>query len=88
MPEHPPVPAPRAPTVSVAARVCVPWPLVVLVKVTVASCIPAESVSACEFTVNVTIDPVDAVPEVAEGVSQFGTPDIEKPALPLGEFSV
>jgi hypothetical protein len=37
--------------------------------------------------VNVTVDPDDAVPEVAEGVSQFGTPDIEKPALPLGEFS-
>jgi hypothetical protein len=32
---------------------------------------------------NVTVVPEDAVPEVAEGVSQLGTPDIAKLMLPL-----
>jgi hypothetical protein len=38
--------------------------------------------------VNVTVDPDDAVPEVTEGVSQLGTPDILKAALPLGALNV
>jgi hypothetical protein len=31
---------------------------------------------------------IDAAPDVAEGVSQFGTPEIEKLTLPLDALSV
>jgi hypothetical protein len=37
----------------------------------------AARLFAFAFTVNVTVVPVDAVPEVEEAVSQFGAPEIE-----------
>src|ERR1700722_12345102 len=64
-------------TVSVAVRVWVPWPVLELVKVIVAVYVLAARLFAAEFTVNVTGVPDDAVPEVVEGVSQLGTPEIE-----------
>jgi hypothetical protein len=39
--------------------------------------VPTARLFAVAFTVNVTVVPVDAVPEVEEGVSQFGKPEIE-----------
>lgn len=88
LPEQPPVPVPRAPTIRIAVRVWVPWPLVLLVKVMVASYVLAASLSAFAFTANVTVVPDDAVPELNEWVSQVGTPDNEKPTLPLGALNV
>ena len=64
-------------TVRVAVRVWVPWPLVELVKVIVAVYVLAARLFALVFTVNVTVVPEDTLPEVAEAVSQLGTPDIE-----------
>ena len=65
-------------TVSVAVRVWVPWPVTVFVKVIVAVYVLGASEFAFAFTVKVTTVPeVEAVPEVEEGVSQFGTPEIE-----------
>jgi hypothetical protein len=64
-------------TVRVAVRVWVPWPVSELVKVIVAVYVFGARVFAFAFTVNVTLVPEDAVPEVEEGVSQLGTPDIE-----------
>jgi hypothetical protein len=63
-------------TVRLALRVWVA-PVPKLVKVIVAVYVPAARLFAFAFTVNITVVPEDAVPEVAEGVSQFGTPDIE-----------
>jgi hypothetical protein len=40
------------------------------------------------LTTNVTVVPVDAVPDVAEGVSQFGTLVMEKFTLPLAALIV
>jgi hypothetical protein len=40
--------------------------------------VPGARLFAFAFTVNVTVVPEDdAAPEVEEGVSQFGTPEIE-----------
>jgi len=39
--------------------------------------VPTPRLFAFAFTVNVTVVLVDAEPEVEEGVSQFGTPEIE-----------
>ena len=64
-------------TVSVAVLVWVPWPISELMKVIVPIYVLAARLFTFAFTVNVTVVPEDAVPEVAEGVSQFGTPDIE-----------
>jgi hypothetical protein len=76
-------------TVSVAVRFWVPWPVSELVKVIVAIYVLAARLFALALTVNVTIVPlVDAVPEVAEGVSQLGKPDIAKLMLPLVALSV
>jgi hypothetical protein len=47
-----------------------------------------ESLSAFALTVNLMVVPEDAVPEVLEGVSQLGTPDIEKLMRPLVALSV
>ena len=62
-------------TVSVAVR----WMLCPVpdVNVMVALYVLAARLFAFVFTVNVTVVPEDAVPEVAEAVSQVGTPDIE-----------
>jgi hypothetical protein len=49
-----------------------------LVKVIVAVYVLGARVFAFEFTAKVTTVPeVEAVPDVEEGVSQFGTPEIE-----------
>jgi hypothetical protein len=63
-------------TMSVAVRVWVPCPVSVSAKVMVALYVAAARVFAFAFTVNVTVVPDDAVPEVAEAVSQLGTPDM------------
>ena len=64
-------------TVRVAVLVWVPWPVPTLVKVIVALS-EAVRLLALEFTVNVTfVGVVDAMPEVEDGVSQFGYPEIE-----------
>ena len=73
-------------TVSVAVRWTL-WPLPDM-NVIVALYVLAARLFAVVFTVNVTVVPEDAVPEVAEGVSQLGTPDIEKLTLPLVALSV
>jgi hypothetical protein len=40
--------------------------------------VPGARLFAFEFTVKATVVPeVDTLPEVEEGVSQFGTPEIE-----------
>ena len=71
-------------TVRVAVRVWVPE----LSKVTVVGpYVPGVKLSALALMVNVTIVPVDAVPDAGEGVSQGG-PDIEKFTLPLDALSV
>ena len=64
-------------TVSVAVRVWVPWPVSELVKVIVAVYVLGARLFAFAFTVNVTVVPVDAVPEIEDAVSQEGTPEIE-----------
>ena len=76
-------------TVSVAVRVVLPWPLVVLVKVTVAGpYVAAARPFALAFTVNVTVvGDVVTVPEVAEAVNQLGMPEIEKFTDPLVALS-
>ena len=62
-------------TVSVAVRVWVPWPVSTLVKVIVAL---SEAVRLLALvTVNVTVVPEDAVPELGEALSQLGSPEIE-----------
>jgi hypothetical protein len=64
-------------TVSVAVRVWVPWP-VLEVKVIVAVYVLGAREFAFAFTAKVTTVPgEDALPEVEEGLSQFGTPEIE-----------
>src|SRR5712692_10134390 len=75
----------RALTVSVAVRLVLPWPLVVLVKVIVAGPdVPGARLLALAFTVKVTVvGDVVTVPEAAEAVSQLGTPEIEKLAEPV-----
>ena len=73
---------------SVAVRLCVPWPVSEFVKPIAAIYVPAARLFAFELTVKVTVVPVDTVPEVAEGVSQLGTPDIVKLMLPLEALSV
>src|SRR5712692_3384217 len=72
-------------TVSVAVRLVLPWPLVVLVKVMVAGPdVPGARLFALAFTVKVTVvAEVVAVPEVADALSQLGTPEIEKLAEPV-----
>jgi hypothetical protein len=55
----------------------VPWPVSEFVKVMVAAYVLGARVFALAFTVNVTVVPEDAVPEVEEGVSQLGTLVIE-----------
>jgi hypothetical protein len=51
--------------------------------------VPTARLFALAFTVKATVVPlVDAVPEVAEGVSQLGKPDIAKLMLPLEVLSV
>jgi hypothetical protein len=64
---------------SSAARVCVPWPLVVLVKEIVAGlALPVARAFALEFTEKVIVVPaLSTVPEVDDAVSQLGTPEIE-----------
>ena len=71
-------------TVSVAARVVLPRPFVVLAKVIVVGpYTPGTRVFALAFTVKVmVVADVVTVPEVAEAVSQLGRPEIEKPATP------
>ena len=64
-------------TVSVAVRLWVPRPVSVLVKVKVALYAPVVRLFAFALTVKVTGVPEDAIPELEEGVSQFGTPEIE-----------
>jgi hypothetical protein len=60
-----------------------------LVKVIVAVYVLGARLFALALTVNVTGVPVvDAVPEVTEGVSQLGKPDIAKLMLPLEALSV
>ena len=39
--------------------------------------VPTPRLFALGLTVKVTVVPADAVPEVEDGVSQFGTPEIE-----------
>jgi hypothetical protein len=71
-------------TVSVAVRVWVPE----LSKVTVVGpYLPGAKLFALALTVNVTIVPVDTVPDAGEAVSHGG-PDIEKFTLPLDALSV
>jgi hypothetical protein len=54
------------------------WPVFELVKVIVAVYVLTARPVAIAFTVNVTVVPgEEAVPEVEEGVSQFGTSVIE-----------
>jgi hypothetical protein len=65
-------------TVSVAIRVWVPELSKVML---VGPYVPGVKLFALALTVNVTIVPVDAVPDVGEGVSHGG-PDIEKFTLP------
>ena len=74
-------------TVSDAVRV---WLSLVpeLIKVMVASYVLAARLFAFAFTVKVTVVPDDAVPEVDDGVSQLGTPEIEYVRLPLVALSV
>jgi hypothetical protein len=74
---------------TVALRVVLPTLLVVLVKLTVLGPKPpTPKVPALLFTVKVTVTGDDvAVPEVNEGFSQLGTPEIEKPTLPELELS-
>ena len=65
-------------TVSVAVRVWVPWPVSALMKLMVALYVFGARLFPLAFTVNVTSVPEDdTLPEVEEGVSQFGTPEIE-----------
>ena len=67
-------------TVSVAVRLVLPWPFVVLVKMIVAGpYVPGARLFALAFTVKVTVvADVVTVPAVAEAVSQLGSPEIEK----------
>src|SRR5262245_8674230 len=63
-------------TVNNAVRVTLPWPLVVLVKLIVAAWLPEPRLLAAAFSVNVTfVGEVAAVPEVADALSQLGTPE-------------
>ena len=48
---------------------------------------PGARLFALVFTVNVTVVPVDAEPEVEEGASQVGTPEIEKLTAPVVALS-
>jgi hypothetical protein len=57
----------------------VPWPVSEFVKIIVAIYVLGARLFALALIVNVTVVPlVDAAPEVAEGVSQLGKPDIAK----------
>jgi hypothetical protein len=69
--------SPRRLTVRVAVLVWVPWPVSELVNVIVAAYVLGARVFALAFTVNVTVVPEDAVPDVEDGVSQLGMPEIE-----------
>jgi hypothetical protein len=64
-------------TVRVAVLVWVPWPVSELVNVIVAAYVLGVRVFALAFTVNVAVVPEDAVPDVEDGVSQLGMPEIE-----------
>ena len=77
------------PTVSIAVRVVLPCPFVVFVKlIVVGPYVPGARPFALAFTVKVTVvADVVAVPEVAEAVSQLGTPEIEKFTDPLVALS-
>ena len=61
---------------SVATRVVFPWPLVVLLKFMLLTYLLGARLFAFAFTVNVTVVPEEEA-EVEDGVSQFGTLDIE-----------
>ena len=67
----------RGLTVSVAIRVWVPRPVSVLVNVMVALYVAAARPLALEFTVNVTVVPVDTVPGFGETLSQLGRLEME-----------
>jgi hypothetical protein len=63
-------------TVKLAVRLVLPWPLVVLVKMMVV--VPVARAFALALTEKViVVPPVPTVPEVEDGVSQLGTPEIE-----------
>jgi hypothetical protein len=61
-------------TVRVAVRLWVPWPVSEFVKLRATIYVLAARPFAFELTVKVTVDPtVDTLPEVEDGLSQFGT---------------
>ena len=52
-------------------------PVSVLVNVILVLYVDAARLLALEFTVNVTVVPVETVPELGEALSQVGRPEIE-----------